>query len=226
MYYSKLALGILAFTVAVGTTHAGSLWRCGVTDERGMCADKRAKCIGDILTIVVSETASFKNTLNLTTNKTSAQGVEGLASNVLNQVITGIPNALIAKKNETLAKSGSNNIVLPTVPTAAVSGSNTYTVGGTIDNSQVVTATLAVQVTDVLPNGNMVVEGLRQVSYSKERQFACVRGTVRPYDIQPDNTVASAKVANAQIEIVSEGTLTDAQKKGWLLRFNDKISPF
>jgi flagellar L-ring protein FlgH len=226
MYYSKLAAVALTLTISANCSQAGSLWRYGVTDERGMCADKRAKNIGDILTITVSETASMKNSLNLTTNKTSS-GVEGLASNFLNQLITGIPNALINRKNESLAaKSGSNPIVLPTVPTTTTSGTTDYTGGGSISNSQTVTATLAVQVTDVLPNGNLIVEGLRQVSYSKERQFACVRGTVRPYDIQPDNTVASANVASAQIEIVSEGTLTDAQKKGWLLKFNEKISPF
>ncbi len=221
-YFRWIVIGL---AIAPGMIHAGSLWRDGITDERGMCADKRAKNIGDIVTIVVSETASLKNTLNLTTNKTST-GLEGLASNLLNQVITGIPNALINRKNEALAKSGSNSIVIPTVPTVSTTGTNAYTGGGTIENSQTVTAKLAVQVTDVLPNGNLVVEGLRQVSFSKERQFACVRGTIRPYDIQPDNTVASVNVANAQIEIVSEGTLTDAQKKGWLLRFNDKINPF
>lgn len=225
MWFSNIAIAAISLVLATAPLWAGSLWREGITDERGMCADKRAKKIGDILSIVVSETVSMKNTLNLTTNKSSS-GLEGVASNALNQIITGIPNALIAKQNASLAKSGSNPIVLPSIPTLSATGALAYTGGGTIDNTQTISGKLAVQVTDVLPNGNLVVEGLRQVSFSKERQFACVRGTVRPYDVQPDNTVASSNVANAQIEIVSEGTLTDAQKKGWLLKLNDKISPF
>ena len=78
----------------------------------------------------------------------------------------------------------------------------------------------------MLPNGNLVFEGIREISFSKEQQFVSLRGIIRPYDIQPDNTVLSSNVADARIEIVSEGTLTDAQKKGWLLRLNDKINPF
>jgi len=79
---------------------------------------------------------------------------------------------------------------------------------------------------DVLPNGNLVIEGLREISFSQERQFASLHGIVRPYDIQPDNTVDSTNIAGAQVQIVSEGTLTDAQKKGWLLKLNDKTNPF
>ena len=108
----------------------------------------------------------------------------------------------------------------------STSGKNSYTGGGDIKNTQTITTRAAVQVIDVLPNGNLVVEGLREISFSKERQFAALRGIVRGYDVQPDNTVLSSNVADARIEIVSEGTLTDAQKKGWLLRLNDKVNPF
>jgi flagellar L-ring protein precursor FlgH len=107
-----------------------------------------------------------------------------------------------------------------------VNGTNTFTGGGTITNSQTITASAAVQVIDVLPNGNLVIEGLREVTFSKERQFLALHGIVRPYDIQPNNTIASANIAGAQIQIVSEGALTESQKKGWLLKLNDKINPF
>jgi flagellar L-ring protein precursor FlgH len=83
-----------------------------------------------------------------------------------------------------------------------------------------------VQIIDTLPNGNLVVEGLREVAFTKERQFVSLRGIIRSYDIMPDNTVASSNIADARIEIVSEGTLTEAQRKGWLLRLNDKLNPF
>jgi len=78
----------------------------------------------------------------------------------------------------------------------------------------------------VLPNGNLVIEGIRQVSFSKERQFATLRGIIRPADVSAANTVASQNVADARIDLVSEGTLTDTQKKGWLMKLDEKISPY
>lgn len=218
--FNLLLLCLLAIYLT-SPVEAGSLWREGFTEERGMFADKRAKRVGDIVTIVISETATFDNVLNLKTNKESKAGVEGFLSNVINQFITGIPNTLLGK-----IQKKSDSIVIPSLPTLPVSGANSYDGGGEINNKQTIAARSAVQVIDVLPNGNLVIEGIRQISFSKEKQFVSLHGIIRPYDIQPDNTVASSNVADAQIQVISEGTLTDAQKKGWLLRFNDKINPF
>src|SRR5690348_959367 len=178
-FTSNFILVILAIATFSSTSYAGSLWREGYTEERGMFADKRAKRVGDIVTIVVSETASYDNTLNLKTNKESKAGVEGFVSNLLNQIITGIPNTLLGR-----LQKGTNSVVIPSLPTLPVSGANSYDGGGEINNKQTVTARTAVQVTDVLPNGNLVVEGTREISYSKERQFVTLHGIIRPYDIQ------------------------------------------
>jgi flagellar L-ring protein precursor FlgH len=208
--------------------HAGSLWREGVTDERGMFADKRAKRVGDILTVVVNENVGMSNSLQLTTAKqnasASAGGIEGLASNIVGQFINGLPATLLGRKLQ--QRASANGVALPAVPALSVNGTNSFTGGGTINNTQTITCSAAVQVVDVLPNGNLVIEGLREISFSQERQFVSLHGIVRPYDIQPDNTVSSGSIAGAQIQIVSEGSLTDAQKKGWLLKLNDKVSPF
>ena len=220
----KASAALLFCLATASSLWAGSLWREGYTDERGMFADKRAKRIGDIVTIVVDESASLTNSLDLKTAKTSTSGVEGVVSNIVNQFLTGLPATVLGKKLITTATN--NNIVIPTAPTLPVSGANSYSGGGSIENKQVITARAAVQVIDILPNGNLVVEGLREISFSKERQFVSLHGIVRPYDILPDNTVLSSNVADAQIQVVSEGTLTDAQRKGWLLRFNDKVNPF
>ena len=226
-YISRAAQTLLWLALFAATAHAGSLWREGVTDERGMFADKRAKRIGDIVTIVVNENIGMTNTLSLTTakqNSSSVGGIEGIASNVVGQFITNLPATLLGKHfQNAAAKKG---VVLPTIPTPSVNGTNTFTGGGTINNTQTITASAAVQVVDVLPNGNLVIEGLREITFSKERQFMSLHGIIRPYDIQPDNTVSSSNIAGAQIQIVSEGALTDSQKKGWLLQLNDKISPF
>ena len=225
---SRAAHLLLWLAVAAVTAHAGSLWREGVTDERGMCADKRAKRVGDILTIVVDETVGMTNTLNLTTTKQNSSqnstGIEGMASNIVNQFIANLPSTLLGKRVQ--RATANTGLAAPTVPALSVNGTNSFTGGGTITNNQTITGRAAVQVIDVLPNGNLVIEGLREISFSQERQFASLHGIVRPYDIQPDNTVSSSNIAGAQIQIVSEGTLTEAQKKGWLLKLNDKVNPF
>ena len=214
---SKFCLALAALSVCIitgATARAGSLWKEGLTDERGMFADKRAKRVGDILTIIVQETASVSNSETLKTSKSSKSGVANIADAVVKQFITKLPN------------KGSSALLDPKALNLSSTGSNDYTGGGEVKNSQTIATRAAVQIIDVLPNGNLVFEGLRETTFSKERQFASLRGVVRGYDIQPDNTVLSSNIADARIEIISEGTLTDAQKKGWLLRLNDKINPF
>jgi len=215
--------GFLLPSIGGSPAFAGSLWKDGVTDERGMFADKRARRVGDIVTIVVQETSTLSNSVRLKTDKDSKAGVEGVASNLLNQFLGNLPSKIF---NTQIQQQLPTGVTLPSTPSLPVSGANSYTGGGEIKNSQTITNRCAVQVIDVLPNGNLVVEGIRQVSFSKERQFASLRGVIRPYDVQPDNTVISSNIADARIDIVAEGVLTDAQKKGWLLRLNDKLNPF
>ncbi len=211
-------LGIAFLTVA---GHGGSLWKDGITDERGMFADKRAKRIGDIVTIVVQETVSMSDSLRLKTDK-SAKGIAGTATNLINQFIQYPAELLKGKYANQLPK----DFKIPNVDNVAAAGSNEYTGGGEIKNAQTIATRSAVQVIDTLPNGNLVVEGIREISFSKERQFVSLRGIIRTYDVQADNTVLSSNVADARIEIVSEGTLTEAQKKGWLLKLSERINPF
>jgi flagellar L-ring protein precursor FlgH len=215
---------IIAGAAVLSTVQAGSLWRDGVTDERGMFADKRAKRVGDIVTIVVNESAALTNSQNLTTAKQSTSDAANVVGNVVNQFITALPATLLGKKLQAAANNGT--VIAPTPAPLAVSGTTQYTGGGQIQNSQTVTTRAAVEVIDVLPNGNLVIEGLRQVSFSNEKQYASLHGIIRPYDIQSDNTVQSTNIADARIEIVSQGSLTDAQKKGWLMRLNEKVNPF
>jgi flagellar L-ring protein precursor FlgH len=78
----------------------------------------------------------------------------------------------------------------------------------------------------VLPNGNLVVEGRRHTAFSDEKQDAVLRGTIRYDDIMANNTIYSYNVADASIQFVSHGTITNSQRKGWFNRFWDKVNPF
>lgn len=220
-FISKSLALLAAGAVGSASALAGSLWKDGITDERGMFADKRAKRIGDIVTIVVQETVSMSNSLRLKTDK-EAKGIAGTATNLINQFIQYPAELLRGKYANQLPK----DFKIPNVDSVAAAGNTEYNGGGEIKNAQTIATRCAVQVIDTLPNGNLVVEGIREISFSKERQFASIRGIIRTYDVQADNTVLSSNVADARIEIVSEGSLTEAQKKGWLLRISEKINPF
>jgi len=87
-------------------------------------------------------------------------------------------------------------------------------------------AKIAVRIMDVLPNGNLVVEGKRETAFSGEHQTIVLRGLVRPDDIDSDNTVRSFNVADASIQIIGKGAVSDTQNKGWFTRIWDKLNPF
>ncbi len=210
---------------------AGSLWREAVTDERGMFADKRAHRLGDIVTIVVTETANSTKTVALNGTKANTGDPNGLAAGVVNQLINAASNQQSSIPAGDRRKFPSNLLPKASGGPSILGGAtrtSTNTTGnaGDLTNTQTLNSTMAVQVIDVLPNGNLVIEGIRQVSFSKERQFASLRGIIRPTDVLADNTIASSKIADARIDLVSEGTLTDTQKKGWLMRLDEKISPY
>ena len=211
------------------TLFAGSLWREAVTDERGMFADKIARRVGDIVTVVVEESVVSSNALTLKTAKTSDGTSTGLVSNLAGQFVAGA-NEKLAGEGSWMGKFPLNILPRPSaglsLPTPSGKGNATFDSGGEMNNTQKVVSRMAVQVIDKLPNGNLVIEGIRQVSFSKERQFASLRGIIRPFDISITNTVPSTSVADARIDIIAEGALTNAQRKGWLLRLDEKISPY
>jgi flagellar L-ring protein precursor FlgH len=64
------------------------------------------------------------------------------------------------------------------------------------------------------------------VTFSGETQYVVLHGLVRPDDIAPDNTILSSNIADARVEFLSEGSLTDAQKRGWLTKLYEKLRPF
>jgi len=89
-----------------------------------------------------------------------------------------------------------------------------------------VSSRAAVLVTDVLPNGNLVIEGVRVVTFSGETQYVVLRGLVRRDDIAPDNSIQSTNIADARVEFYADGSITDAQKRGWLSKVYEKLRPF
>jgi flagellar L-ring protein precursor FlgH len=184
---------------------AQSLWHDDVS--KPMYADRRGTGVGDILTIVIQE--------NTTANKNNETKTERSSS--LDAAITAFlysPGASSA-----LTKGGK-------LPAMAFNSDHKHDGSGSISDSESIVAHIAVKIVDVLPNRNLVVEGKRETSFSGEKQTIVLHGIVRADDVASDNTVLSYNVADATIQIIGKGVVTDSQKKGWFNRVWDKINPF
>jgi flagellar L-ring protein precursor FlgH len=172
-----------------------------------MYADKRASRVGDVVTILVQENTTATTANNTTTSKQSS----------VNDAIAAF---LYSPAGSSMLTKGGQ------MPALNFTGKSDFSGGGSINNAQQIVASVAVRVADVLPNGNMVIEGARSSAFADEQQTVVLRGTIRRDDIMANNTIYSYNIADATIKIVSKGTITNAQRKGWFQRVWDKFSPF
>ncbi len=203
------ALGLLigvamSFLIPI-RVHADSLWRDG--EARPMVSDKRATAVGDILHIVVQETSTATKD-----NKTKSAKSSGADASISSFLYGPGSSGLLTRGGK--------------YPAMKFSAKSDFEGGGTINNSERIIARIAVQVVDVLPNHNLVIEGRRNTAFAGETQDAVLRGVVRTADITSANTVFSYNVADASIKFISKGSVSNVQKKGWFTRTWDKISPF
>lgn len=193
---------LLLLPATLAAVRADSLWTANGSDHPSMFADRKAARTGDIVTVVVQESAAAQTTQNKQSNR---------ASTVNDAVTQFVFSQALAHKGQ--------------APSLQVGGKADYTGGGQVSNSNSVTSRAAVLVTDVLPNGNFVIEGVRVVTFSGETQYIVLHGLIRPDDIASDNTVASTNIAQARVEVVSQGALSDAQKLGWFSKVYEKLRP-
>jgi flagellar L-ring protein precursor FlgH len=221
------------------TATAGSLWREAVTDERGMYADKKARRIGDIVTVEIDETIVFSNVKRMDSSRVPTSE-PGLAGQFMNSLINSVSSkqASTAAGDPIRRKFPLNLLPRPSEDTPRILNPGSLSSGleslGRVENTQRFRFMMAVQVVDTLPNGNLVIEGVKQVGFSKERQFISLRGIIRPTDIlfgmraatNVAPSILSRHIADARIEVVSEGALSDTAKKGWLQQLDDKITPY
>jgi flagellar L-ring protein precursor FlgH len=203
--YNSTTLVILVVTLQVTVFASDTLWKEGQTIS--MFSDKKAHAVGDILTIVIQENngATRQNTTS-TAKKASVDA--SIATFLYSPAASGF-----------LTKGGN-------MPALKYNSTSDFSGGGQINNQETITARLSVKVIDVLPNGNLLIEGRRQTAFSGEKQEAILRGTVRGEDVLANNTIFSYNIADASIQFLSKGTITDTQRKGWFTRIWDKLTPF
>jgi flagellar L-ring protein precursor FlgH len=170
--------------------------------------DFKARTRGDTVTVVIAEQASASKEATTGTSRKTA-------------VSAGIPNLLGLETNMTGIK---NWMDLSNLLNASTN--STYDGSGSTTRKENLSATITARVIDVLPNGNLLIEGRRNVMVNHEDQLIVLDGTVRPRDISPDNTVNSAMIADARITYSGKGIISDRQQPGWLMSIVDKVWPF
>lgn len=184
-----------AFSLAAPLAHADSLFpgsSTAVTTSAStvsLFADNKASRVGDTLTIIIQETASAASSATTKTSKTESLNYG-----------PGFGPLLHLIKNFGLDGS--------------ISGNGT----GSTSRNDNLSARVAVTVKQVLPNGNLMVEGKRQVGMNAETQEITLSGVIRPQDIAFDNTIASPLVADAQIKYAGKGPVGDKQHDGIITR--------
>ena len=177
----------------------GSIYQAGAS--RTLFEDRRARYVGDTMTIVISETTSASTKSNTNVSK---------ASNISASVptITGLPG----KSFQGIGLSAET--------------SNTLAGKGDAAANNVFTGNITVTVIDVMPNGNLLVSGEKQVSIGHGTEYIRLSGVVNPYFISSANAISSANVADARIEYKESGAISEAQIMGWLARFFLSFLPF
>ena len=111
-------------------------------------------------------------------------------------------------------------------PTVGATVANSMQGSGTVTRNGSLTATISAIITEILPSGNLKIEGRRSVTVNNEEQIMVLRGVVRPQDINFDNTIPSTLIADAAISYTGEGVVADEQRKGWLGKILSKVWPF
>ncbi|MBT1071927.1 flagellar basal body L-ring protein FlgH [Pelotalea chapellei] len=183
---------------------SGSIWQAS---SISLTEDPKARRRGDVVTILISENASASKEAKTDTKRSTA-------------VNAGIPNFLGMEQLGFLK----NSVDLSKLVNASVD--STYGGAGSTSRQERLNATVTAKVIDVLPNGNLLIEGRRNVKVNNEDQIIIIEGTVRPADIGPDNIVNSIFIADAKISYAGKGIISDRQSPGWLMNIVDKLWPF
>jgi flagellar L-ring protein precursor FlgH len=181
-----------------------SLWRNG---SRAFFKDQRAHQIGDLLTVTVNitDSANFANeTQRSRTDKEDS----------------GITDFLGAKTLGAQAQKVLPGRILTADGTSSSDGK------GSIQRQETLVTNIAAVVTQVLPNGNLVVEGKQEIRVNFEMRELIVAGIVRPEDIQSDNTIDSSKIAQARISYGGRGQMMDVQQQRYGQQVMDVLLPF
>jgi flagellar L-ring protein precursor FlgH len=182
--------------------NSGSIYKNGFGVR--LFEDTKAHRIGDLLTVTLLEKTQAQKSASTSTAKDQNIGFNA-------PTLFGGP----------VQKDGTD------ILSVDVGMGSDFTGDGASSQSNSLTGSITVFVSQVLPNGNLVVRGEKKLTLNQGDEYIRITGIVRPMDVNPDNTIPSTKVANAEIIYSGEGALSDANSMGWMARFfNGPLWPF
>jgi flagellar L-ring protein precursor FlgH len=170
--------------------------------------DLRARHVGDILTVRLTEQTNASKSASTSADKSNG--------NLINN-----PTLLGVQPSFSVPNGGQGNFSFDT------SSEHSFEGAGASSQKNLLTGDITVTVTEVLPNGYLMIRGEKRIGINQGNEYIKLSGIVRPYDVAPDNTVASTKIADPTIIYVGDGMVADSNVMGWLSRFFiSAIMPF
>lgn len=186
--------------------YANSLWQPGA---RAFFRDQRAARVGDVLRVNIKfeDKAELDNATDRTRTSEEALGVPSVFG-LQSKLFKRIPG-----------KQDPSNLV-------ELNGNAKTNGAGSIKRKEKLETQVAALITQLLPNGNMVIEGDQEIRVNYDLRRVSVKGVVRPQDIKADNTVDYSQIAQARIEYGGRGTIADIQQPRWGSQVIEALSPF
>ncbi len=193
-------------TLLIGNSHtqADSIWKKRITLNTNLFSDNRARGIGDIVTVKISESTEISGTEDSSAESSNNHSINLDTTNFLSKVkdISGY------------------------LPNITADTSHSFSGKGDYESNRNINLELTAVVTEILANGNLIIEGNRDVNINGEKYNIKLSGIVRPIDISIDNEIQSTSIANANITLEGKGFLTRAGKRGWWNRIREVVWPF
>jgi flagellar L-ring protein precursor FlgH len=183
-------------------TEGGSLFTNSALSS--LFIDLKARRVNDIITVRVVESTVAQSSADAQTSRNSG-------------IALGVPNFFGVENN---SPDFPFDRLLTTTTNMQFKGN------GSTNRSGTALALLSGRVAEVLPNGDLVIEAMKEVKINNEQQILRVFGIVRSVDVGPDNVVLSGAIANMLLQIDGKGALSDSLRQGWLFRLLTKIWPF
>ena len=201
---------------------ANSLWRTGA---RAFFKDQRARRVGDILTvnIAIADKASVANTTAKNRATVEGMGMPNLFGIEKALPYLGTSNKLNADGTPMSASMNAIRNGYDAESLVSANSDSSYAGTGTVDRSETIELTVAAIITDVLPNGNLVIQGRQEDSLNFEKRELLLAGIVRPEDISSTNTIQHTQIAEARISYGGKGQITDVQQPRYGAQLYDII---
>jgi flagellar L-ring protein FlgH len=184
----------------------GAIWK-GEHTSNILFVDQRAKSLGDIVTVKIVEVSQATEQAGTDTSRSSdvSAGISNFMGMEVNQA-----GKIFTTPDKLLTANSKNNF----------SGAGTTTRSGSLS------ATITARIIEVMPNGNLAIEGKREIYINNEKKEILLQGVIRQRDIATDNSILSTQVADAKVIYTGIGTIGEKQRPGWMARVFDMVWPF